>query len=71
MDGLSGLASCGGALRKDVLMSSSRVFKELWRFLKQEKKYWLMPIIILLVLFSALLIFAQSSAVGPFIYTLF
>jgi len=45
--------------------------KELWAFMKARKKFWLLPIIILLLLLGALLIFAQGSAVAPFIYTLF
>ena len=52
-------------------MSKSRLLRELWRFLGQEKKYWMTPIIIVLVLLGVLLIFAQTSAVAPFIYTLF
>jgi len=44
---------------------------ELWLFLKQRKKFWLLPIIVVLALFGALLVFAQGSAVAPFIYTLF
>ncbi len=52
-------------------MSKGRLLKELWQFLGQQKKYWLAPILIILVLFGLLLIFAQGSAVAPFIYTLF
>ena len=52
-------------------MPRSRVLREFWEFLKQEKKYWLAPIVIVLLLFGLLLVFAQSSAVAPFIYTLF
>jgi hypothetical protein len=44
---------------------------ELVEFLKQEKKYWLIPIVVVFVLFGLLIVFAQSSAVAPFIYTLF
>lgn len=52
-------------------MAKSEVVWELWAFLKQEKKYWLAPILFVLVLFGILLVFAQNSAVAPFIYTLF
>ena len=52
-------------------MAKSRVLVEFWQFLRQEKKYWLMPIVIVFVLFGLLVIFSQSSAVAPFIYTLF
>ena len=52
-------------------MAKSRVLSEFWQFLKQEKKYWLMPIVIVFVLFGLLIVFSQTSAVAPFIYTLF
>lgn len=45
--------------------------KELWSFLGQRKKYWLLPVIILLVAIGGLLILAQGSVLAPFIYTLF
>jgi hypothetical protein len=44
---------------------------ELWGFLKERKKWWLLPVIIMMVLVGTLLIFAQSSALAPFIYTIF
>jgi hypothetical protein len=52
-------------------MSKSRVFTEFFQFLRLEKKYWLVPIVIVFVLFGLLIVFSQSSAVAPFIYTLF
>jgi hypothetical protein len=52
-------------------MSKGRVLKEFSQFLLQEKKYWLVPIVIVFVLFGLLIVFSQSSAVAPFIYTLF
>ena len=45
--------------------------KEYWNFLKVRKKYWLLPIIIVLALFGGLIILSQGSAVAPFIYTIF
>jgi hypothetical protein len=45
--------------------------KEFWEFLKIRKKYWLLPIIIVLALFGGLIILSQGSAVAPFIYTIF
>ncbi|MEQ8277392.1 MAG: DUF5989 family protein [Deltaproteobacteria bacterium] len=45
--------------------------KEMWAFLRVRKKFWLLPIIIMMVVFGGLLILAQGSAVAPFIYTLF
>jgi hypothetical protein len=44
---------------------------ELWAFLRMRKKYWLMPIMIMFVLFGGLMVLSQGSAVAPFIYTLF
>ena len=52
-------------------MSKGRVLSEFIQFLRQEKKYWLLPIVIVFVLFGLLIVFSQSSAVAPFIYTLF
>jgi hypothetical protein len=45
--------------------------KDLWAFMRERKKFWLLPIIIVMVLLGALIVFAQGSAVAPFIYTLF
>jgi hypothetical protein len=47
------------------------LFKDLWGFMKERKKFWLMPIILMLVLLGGLLVLAQGSAIAPFIYTLF
>ena len=44
---------------------------EFWVFLKVRKKYWLLPILIVLVLFGALIVLTQGTAVAPFIYTIF
>jgi len=52
-------------------MSKLSILKEFWNFLKVRKRFWLAPIIFLLLLLSLLIIFAQGSAVAPFIYTLF
>ena len=52
-------------------MSKARLMVEFWEFLRHRKKYWLAPIVLILALFGLLLIFAQTSAVAPFIYTLF
>jgi len=47
------------------------ILKEFWSFLMERKKWWLLPIVIVLVLLGALIIFTEGSAVAPFIYTLF
>ena len=47
------------------------LLQDLWGFMRERKKFWLAPIIIVLLLLGALLVFAQGSAVAPFIYTLF
>lgn len=44
---------------------------ELWQFLRLRKRYWLFPIIFMMVLFGGLIVLTQGSAVAPFIYTLF
>tara|TARA_B100000579_G_C22659364_1_gene770160 strand:+ start:66 stop:215 length:150 start_codon:yes stop_codon:yes gene_type:complete len=44
---------------------------EFWEFLKVRKKYWLLPIILVLIIFGGLIILSQGSAVAPFIYTIF
>jgi hypothetical protein len=44
---------------------------ELWRFLRARKKFWLLPILIMMVVFGGLIVLSKGSAVAPFIYTLF
>ncbi len=46
-------------------------WKDIWGFLTQRKKYWLLPAILVLLVFGALLVFSSGSAIAPFIYTLF
>ena len=47
------------------------LLQDLWGFMRERKKFWLAPIIVIMVLLGGLLVFAQGSAVAPFIYTLF
>ena len=47
------------------------LLKDLWGFMRERKKFWLAPLIMVLLLLGMLLVFAQGSAVAPFIYTLF
>ncbi|MDB4056847.1 DUF5989 family protein [Candidatus Thioglobus sp.] len=47
------------------------ILKELWMFMRVRKKFWLAPIIMVMLLLGALIVLAQGSAVAPFIYTLF
>jgi hypothetical protein len=47
------------------------LLKELWAFMKVRKKWWLLPLIAVLLLVGSLLVFAQGSALAPFIYTIF
>lgn len=61
---------------QEVSAISSEVFamaflKEFWRFLRIRKKYWLLPILIVMLVLGGLLVLVQGSAVAPFIYTLF
>ena len=52
-------------------MSKLALMKEFWEFLRVRKKWWISPIIIFLVLLGTLIVFTESSALAPFIYTLF
>jgi len=52
-------------------MSNQSIIREFWEFLKLRKRYWLLPIIIMLGLFSAIIVFTEGSAIAPFIYALF
>ena len=52
-------------------MSSVSLAKELWAFMRVRKKWWLLPILAVMFLVGALLVFAQGSALAPFIYTIF
>ena len=54
---------------KTILMID--FIKEFWEFLRERKKYWLLPIIIVLAFFGFLIVLSQGSAVAPFIYTIF
>ena len=45
--------------------------RELWQFLRVRKKFWLLPILVMMVVFGGLVILTQGSAVAPFIYTVF
>ena len=52
-------------------MSKLSILSEFWEFLRVRKKYWLLPTIILLLMFGGLIVFTQGSAVAPLIYTIF
>jgi len=52
-------------------MAKGGLLAELWRYTRQRKKYWLLPIILLMLALGALLVFAEGSALAPFIYTIF
>jgi hypothetical protein len=45
--------------------------KELWKFMRVRKKFWLLPIMLMMAIFGGLIVLSQGSAVAPFIYTLF
>jgi hypothetical protein len=49
----------------------TQFLKEFWSFLRVRKKFWLLPVLVMTLIFGALLVLAQGSAVAPFIYTLF
>ena len=52
-------------------MSKVSILKEFWGFLKVRKKYWLGPIVIILLLLGLLIVLTEGSTVAPFVYTLF
>lgn len=52
-------------------MGKLSIFAELWRFMQSQGKWWLLPLLVMIAVFSFLLVFAQSSPLAPFIYTLF
>jgi len=52
-------------------MAKIEILVELWAFMRERKRYWLAPIVLILVLFGLLLVFTETSAVAPFVYTLF
>jgi Family of unknown function (DUF5989) len=52
-------------------MAHTSIAREFWAFLRARKKWWLLPIIVVMVTVGALLVFAQGSVLAPFIYTLF
>ena len=52
-------------------MANQSIIIEFWEFLKFRKRYWLLPIIIVLGLFSLVIVFTEGSAIAPFIYALF
>jgi len=52
-------------------MSKVRILREFWGFLKVRKKYWLGPIVLILLLLGLLIVLTEGSRVAPFVYTLF
>jgi hypothetical protein len=52
-------------------MSANSLPKEMWAYMRTRKKYWLLPVIVIMMALSVLLIFAQTSVFAPFIYTVF
>ena len=52
-------------------MANQSLITEFWEFLRIRKRYWLLPIVLVLVLLSAIIVFTETSAIAPFIYALF
>ena len=52
-------------------MSQGTLVREFWLFMRERKKFWLLPILLVMVMVGMLLVFAQGSALAPFIYTIF
>ena len=54
-----------------VLKSKLAIFPELWAFMRTQKKWWLGPIVLVLIILGLVIVLTQGSALAPFIYTLF
>lgn len=54
-----------------MMSGTASVVKELWAFMRVQKKWWLLPIVVIMLAVGSLLVFAQGSALAPFIYTIF
>jgi hypothetical protein len=54
-----------------MIMTQSSLTRELWQFMRVRKKFWLLPLILVMLLVGSLLVFAQGSVLAPFIYTIF
>jgi hypothetical protein len=52
-------------------MANQNLIIEFWEFLRVRKRFWLLPIVVVLILLSALIVFTESSVIAPFIYALF
>lgn len=52
-------------------MANQSIITEFWEFFKMRKRYWLLPIVLILIFFGIFIVFAETSAVAPFIYSLF
>ncbi|MFP3869865.1 MAG: DUF5989 family protein [Syntrophobacteria bacterium] len=52
-------------------MANQSIIVEFWEFLKLRKRFWLLPLVLVLLLLGGLIVFAESSAVAPFLYALF
>lgn len=52
-------------------MANQPFITEFWEFMRVRKRYWLLPVIIILMLFAGVMVFTESSAIAPFIYALF
>lgn len=52
-------------------VSKLSIFAELWAFMRERKKWWLLPILLIVTLLALILVFAQGSVLAPFIYTIF
>jgi hypothetical protein len=68
---ISGIVGIITAFKEQTVIEAPDFLKDLCGFLKVRKKYWLLPIILVLLFFGALMVFASGSAIAPFIYTIF
>ena len=68
---MSAIAQLSNTENKEKSMANQSTIGEFWEFLKFRKRYWLLPIFLILLFLGALIVFTESSAVAPFIYMLF
>jgi predicted NodU family carbamoyl transferase len=62
---------CEADIQEELYMANQSIISEFWEFLKFRKRLWLFPIVLVLALLGALIVFTESSVIAPFIYALF
>jgi hypothetical protein len=71
LDRPNAAGALAGVHEEPILIPMLSFLREFWSFLRARKKYWLMPIFVMMVIFGGLIVLTKGSAIAPFIYTLF